>query len=184
MKIRIAALMFVGLSATASAAVYKWVDAQGNVHYGDLPPGEVPAESVKLPGISTYQQRKIPYPAAPEPAPQPAFTGYTSAQVVQPEANSAVRANDQKVTVAIALEPALQPGHKVAFYLDGRQVGEPMDSISAEFSGVYRGGHTVSAKVLDAGGKTLIEAAPVTFTLRKHTIIPPKPIPNPPPAAN
>jgi hypothetical protein len=32
-----AALM---LSAVASAAVYKWVDAEGNVHYSDLPPSD------------------------------------------------------------------------------------------------------------------------------------------------
>lgn len=28
------------LSAVASAAVYKWVDAQGNIHYSDRPPSE------------------------------------------------------------------------------------------------------------------------------------------------
>lgn len=28
------------LSAAASAAVYKWVDAQGGVHYSDLPPSD------------------------------------------------------------------------------------------------------------------------------------------------
>lgn len=30
----------LALSAAASAAVYKWVDAQGNVHYSDRPPSE------------------------------------------------------------------------------------------------------------------------------------------------
>ncbi len=34
-------------SAVASAVVYKWTDAQGNVHYGDQPPDGVPAQIVE-----------------------------------------------------------------------------------------------------------------------------------------
>lgn len=34
------------ISAAASAAVYRWVDAQGQVHYGDRPPVDVRAESI------------------------------------------------------------------------------------------------------------------------------------------
>lgn len=172
------------LSGSASAAVYKWVDEQGNVHYGDLPPGQVPAETVKLPGITTYQHRAIPQATQPEsPAPN-AFAGYTQAEIVQPENGSAVRANDQKVTVVVALEPALQPDHRVAILLDGQQVGEPFAGVSVQLDGVYRGGHRLQARVVDAAGKTLTETPAVTFTLRKATVIPPSPVPNPPPPAN
>jgi Domain of unknown function (DUF4124) len=37
-------------SAMASAVVYKWVDAQGAIHYGDTPPDGVKAEVVRLLG--------------------------------------------------------------------------------------------------------------------------------------
>src|SRR5271163_4393149 len=37
-------------SAMASAVVYKWVDAQGKVQYGDRPPDGVHAEVVELLG--------------------------------------------------------------------------------------------------------------------------------------
>jgi hypothetical protein len=37
-------------SCTASAVVYKWVDAQGKIQYGDTPPDGVQAEVVELPG--------------------------------------------------------------------------------------------------------------------------------------
>jgi Domain of unknown function (DUF4124) len=39
-------------SAVASAVVYKWTDAQGNVHYGDQPPDGVPSEIVE--GLGTH----------------------------------------------------------------------------------------------------------------------------------
>jgi hypothetical protein len=47
------ALLFAALiawSGMASAVVYKWVDAQGKVQYGDLPPDGVRAEIVELLG--------------------------------------------------------------------------------------------------------------------------------------
>jgi hypothetical protein len=37
-------------SGIASATVYKWVDAQGKVQYGDSPPDGVNAEVVEMPG--------------------------------------------------------------------------------------------------------------------------------------
>jgi hypothetical protein len=39
------------LSAPASAGVYKWTDAQGNVHFGDRPPAQG-AEQIKVPKSS------------------------------------------------------------------------------------------------------------------------------------
>ena len=48
-------------SGMASAVVYKWVDAQGKVHYGDRPPDGVHAEIVELLGTRA--------PRAASPAP-------------------------------------------------------------------------------------------------------------------
>jgi hypothetical protein len=50
-------------SGIASATVYKWVDAQGKVQYGDSPPDGVNAEVVEMPGS---------HAAAPAPAQRPA----------------------------------------------------------------------------------------------------------------
>jgi hypothetical protein len=41
----------LGWSAMASAIVYKWVDAQGKLQYGDTPPDGVHAEVVELLGV-------------------------------------------------------------------------------------------------------------------------------------
>jgi hypothetical protein len=42
--------LLIGWSTMASAVVYKWVDAQGKVQYGDNPPDGVHAEVVELLG--------------------------------------------------------------------------------------------------------------------------------------
>jgi Domain of unknown function (DUF4124) len=62
-------LLFAALlawSGMASAVVYKWVDAQGKVQYGDRPPDGVHAEVVELMVAHAASTRSA--PAAPAPA--------------------------------------------------------------------------------------------------------------------
>jgi len=54
-------------SGMASAIVYKWVDAQGKVQYGDRPPDGVNAEVVELLGTHTGRPTAA-QPAAPKTA--------------------------------------------------------------------------------------------------------------------
>jgi hypothetical protein len=55
-------------STLASAVVYKWVDAQGKVQYGDRPPDGVHAEVVEGLGTHTSRPATSPAPAAKGPA--------------------------------------------------------------------------------------------------------------------
>lgn len=45
--------MLIAWSGMASAVVYKWLDEQGKIHYGDQPPNGVHAEVVELLGTHT-----------------------------------------------------------------------------------------------------------------------------------
>ena len=57
----------IAWSGMASAVVYKWVDAQGKLQYGDRPPDGVHAEVVE--GLGTHLARPAAAaPAAPVPA--------------------------------------------------------------------------------------------------------------------
>lgn len=173
MKLRFGLLGCLLLAGSATATVYKWVDEQGNVHYGDLPPDQAPAEPVKLPGLSTYKSRAVSQPPVKEPGQDDVFTGYTRVEIIQPQADSAVRANDQRVAVVVALEPALQEGHRVSFELDGKPVGEPQSDLSVTLTGVYRGAHRLQVKVLDAKGASVGQSDAITFYLRQAGAIPP-----------
>ncbi len=53
------------LSAAASAEIYKWLDEQGRVQFGDRPPPEKKQEPIEL-RINTYSAPKIVY-TPPEP---------------------------------------------------------------------------------------------------------------------
>jgi hypothetical protein len=56
-------------SAMASAVVYKWVDAQGKIQYGDRPPDGVHAEVVEY--LGTHPSRSA--------APAPSSTAFSAA---------------------------------------------------------------------------------------------------------
>jgi hypothetical protein len=58
--------MLIAWSGVASAVVYKWVDAQGKLQYGDRPPDGVHAEVVEMPGSHVGRST----PSSPEPRAQ------------------------------------------------------------------------------------------------------------------
>jgi hypothetical protein len=61
-------------STLASAVVYKWVDAQGKVEYGDQPPDGVHAEVVELLGTHNSRAATTPAPAAAKSTGTPSET--------------------------------------------------------------------------------------------------------------
>jgi hypothetical protein len=71
-------LLFAALlawSGLASAVVYKWVDAQGKLQYGDRPPDGVHAERVELLGTHASSTRNSSAAPAASTAPAPAYKG-------------------------------------------------------------------------------------------------------------
>lgn len=60
--------LLTAVVTTAPAEIYKWTDAQGNVHFGDQPPKSAASETVTL-NINSYQSVTIepfePFVSAP-----------------------------------------------------------------------------------------------------------------------
>ncbi|MDJ0740076.1 MAG: DUF4124 domain-containing protein [Gammaproteobacteria bacterium] len=174
------------LPGLAAAVICKSVDEDGVVSYTDVPAGEC-TNRVELPDYSRYAPRPI------EQAAQQGsnatgnvvrFVRYESIAITQPKTGGTVRSNEGRVTVVIALTPALQPGHRVNLTLDGRPVRGSFDGLAIDLNGVDRGTHTLRASVIDADARVLIASTPVTFTLRKRGLTdsnPDAPPPEPPP---
>ena len=159
--------------AVTHAVICKSVDADGVVSYTDVPAGEC-QQVLKLPDYSRYAPRPIQRPSdasVQNPPEKPAsFIGYQSIKIQQPEANGTVRSNEGIVPVSVALEPSLQPGHRIKLYLDGGAVSGEFDGSQIELNGVLRGTHNLRAVVSDANGRRLGDSPTVRFTLRKTTI--------------
>ncbi len=92
-------LLFAALivwSGVASAVVYKWVDAQGKIQYGDRPPDGVHAEVVELLGTHPTHTAA---PSSQSSAPQTSRTGLAAreaaAQTVAKEKQAVQQDVDQ-----------------------------------------------------------------------------------------
>lgn len=157
-----------------TSPVYKWVDEEGVVHFSDQP--HPAAEKIELPPTPLYTAPPKTEPKETAPGEEATtWTGrYQQFAIDQPKQNETVRSNEGSVRVAVILQPSLQPGHQLRFYLDGLKVKGEFDTPGIILQGINRGPHTVKAEVLDEKGKLLGTTATVEFFLRKESEITPK----------
>jgi hypothetical protein len=161
----------LGVSAVASAAtIYKWVDANGVVHYSDTPmPG---AEPIEIGSIQTYR-------ATPERAGAPGASQSPAAQgpptcVIDTPAREQVFMNTDDVQGHVSLSRPLQPDQQVVLRLDGRVYTGVVDGGGTfALSAIDRGTHTLTAEVQDADGKPLCTTPAVTFYVRQPSLLSP-----------
>jgi Domain of unknown function (DUF4124) len=165
--------LLAGLLAAGSllAEAYRWVDSDGVVHYSDRP--EPGAEKIVLPEANTTSVRRVtPRPsstaAASAGAEQPAPVKYESLSITTPAAEETLWNIEGVLNVSLALTPALQPGHQVRVYFDGKP--QMVDGTSFQLQEVWRGVHNIQAEVLDATGKLMIRSQPNRFYVQQNTV--------------
>lgn len=164
-------LILVLLPVAASAGVYKWIDADGTVHYSDTPkPG---AEEVHVPPPQTYTPAPLP-PATPATeAPEPPVE-YTRLAITAPAPEANVWDNTGAIPVSFALDPALKTGrgHKLVVLLDGQAKATVRES-SLTLQEVERGSHSLQGQVVDASGRVLIASPSITVHLHRQSVLGP-----------
>jgi len=165
-----AALASLGLlCATALAdngvtTVYKWVDAQGVVHYSDQPHPN--AQKLEVRGAQTFSALPA-APVASAPAePQQSAAAYDSCAIAQP-ADQQMLMNVYQATAVVQTSPPLRPGDQVHLFVDGKQI--PGSSTSFSFN-VVRGQHSVQAVIEDNTGQIVCETSSVTFFVHQPSI--------------
>ena len=171
-----AVLVFLCLAlpavALGGAEVYRWVDDDGQVHYSDRPsPGAdrvvievAPPSSSPAPGVASAQ--------TPSPTDdKPAAAAYESLTIRSPGQDEVLWNIEGQLDVAVAPQPALQRGHTLQLLLDGQPVAElEPGTTRTRLSDVYRGRHTLVARIQDGSGSTLIQSAPVTFQVQQSAL--------------
>ncbi len=186
-------LAFAIQAQETKVQMWKWTDANGVVHYSDIPaPGAVQM------GVSVSQGQ----PSSAPPASRGAGEGgsydeggssgaspasdqtYTSLEIVSPEAGATYFEADSVVPVQISPSPGLAAGDSVYLYLDGKRVGNSDNALGYTLQNVERGEHSLASAIFDAQGNEKIRSQPVTFYMKQTTInspaavgpsVPPKP---------
>ncbi len=167
----LACLGLLSLSALAdnggATTVYRWVDAQGVVHYSDQPHPN--AQKLEIRGAQTFSA----LPAAPTPSEaEPAQTqsssaaAYDSCAIAQP-ADQQMLMNVYQATAVVQTSPALRSGDAVHIFVDGKQM--PGSGTSVTFT-INRGQHSVQAVIQDSTGQIVCETNSVTFFVHQPSV--------------
>lgn len=165
-------LLFL-LALPCGAEMYKWVDDEGNVSYGDHPAPGQKKQIIKPIPISTYSSgyRKSETTTVNNKTKKPKETRYTQLTIAQPQDDAAIRSNSGQLTVTLNTTPALdfKAGHIIELILNGSKVATS-DSSSITLANLDRGTHTLSAYIIDKTGKVLITAPSSTFHLLRSAV--------------
>ncbi len=165
-------LAFMSQAQDARKELWKWTDANGVVHYSDVPgPGAVKVDLLiteSHPAAPATTQTAA--PAAPAAA---AGTSYTSLEIWQPEQESSYFGADVTVNVRIRSDPGVSPNDRLLLFIDGKRVEGPENSLDYTLGNLDRGAHSLTAMILDTKGKQKIRSQPVVFYIKQPTIIPP-----------
>jgi hypothetical protein len=167
------ALALMPVLAVAGTTVYRWVDAQGVVHYSDQPhqgarrvqPGTLTVLDFKVsPGVSDKTLS-----LARRTAGGLAYR----VRILAPAPGSTLWPINYKLRVRVQVTPPLQPGAALLQYrYDGKNVGRPTTYTRIELNKVYRGTHTLEVIVMGPRGKTEGRAGS-TFYVRQHSMLHP-----------
>lgn len=158
----------------ASAAIYTYIDANGERVYTDKPPQHQRVETVNI--APTNQLPAVPVQTAIKPPPvyQDDSTSptlqYQVLRILTPEPNATIRANDRHLIVMISSEPALLDGHLYRLLLDGEPVAEPSRSPVFPLSQIERGTHKLAVEIINQQGAVLERTPAQPFHFRQTTL--------------
>ena len=168
--------------ALGAADVYRWVDADGQAHYTDRPqPGaeriaiEVGPKGGKGSRSSTSSSSST---QAQDDETTSPIVSYQSLTITTPAQEQVLWNIEGQLETAAAVDPPLQPGHALRFYLDGRMEQAEPGTTRTRYSEVVRGEHLLRVEVVDASGQTLATSPTSKFFVRQPAIpnpVPPRP---------
>ncbi len=163
------------VSGDALAQAYRWVDADGVVHYSDRPPPETvtDAEEFELPkGTQTrFATRSRPNSSRNNDEDASSSEPYTNLEITSPSSEETLWNIGETLNVSVAVTPRLKSGHRLRVYFDG----EPtvVRGTSFRLDEVYRGTHNLQVEVIDNSGNMLIRSPSIRFYVQQNSVITP-----------
>ncbi len=178
--VKLFALLFLIVSTAAVAEVYRSVGADGSVSYSDTPGPN--SEKVKLPQVMIYSPPPLPRRQETATPPQERRP-YQKMSIVEPQLDETIWDNQGIIELVVSLEPALKvsQGHRILVTVGGAAHGQPRATTTIHIADLDRGTHKLGVQVVDAKGKALITARPVTVHLHRQSIFFPNRPPQPSP---
>jgi hypothetical protein len=157
-----------------AAVIYRWVDADGVVHYSDqASPG---AEKIVTATSSSSVAQGARSTAAPTvQAPQRSAGGlnYAEFSITSP-APEQTFFGDDVVAVHLNLNPTLRPNQSITWHLNGKQLDFPPNAVSFALPHLDRGTYALAATITDQQTSESETSSSVTFFVRQPSALSPQ----------
>lgn len=175
MRVRVLfSLCLLCVTPVSWAAIYTYIDANGERVFTDNPPQNQKTEQIniapsnQLPAVPVVKVLKA--PPLEQNASQPLAARYQVLRILTPEPDATVRANDRQLIVTVSSEPALVQGHRYRLILNGEAVGEPSRSPVFPLHNIDRGSHQLAVEIVNEYGSILERTPAQPFHLRQTTL--------------
>lgn len=157
--------------AAQAATVYKWVDANGVIHYSDQP--EPGAEKMYISGPSTIAAAAT-APTPPPPKKPAGPLNFIKLAVSSPTPEQSFFGGDV-VSVHLAVDPALSADQTITWHLNDKDLTDQSpDTTEFGLQGLDRGTYSISATITDQKTGEAQSTAPVTFYVKMPTLLSPQ----------
>ncbi|MEA3141402.1 MAG: hypothetical protein QOK23_3571 [Gammaproteobacteria bacterium] len=172
-KLWLAVGLLTALAAQA-AVIYKWVDADGVIHYSDQasPGAEKIYTSAPNVSSSTRPQPTVGGQLA-QPRPPTGGLNYTDFSITAPLTNQTFFGDDV-IAVHLNLAPALRLNHAITWHLNGKQLEFPPDAASFSLPHLDRGTYALAATITDQQTSESQSSNTVTFYVRQPSALAPQ----------
>ncbi|QIK38991.1 DUF4124 domain-containing protein [Caldichromatium japonicum] len=151
--------LFIPLSVQAE--IYRWVDAEGRVHFSDQ---RIPSAE----RLDIQSGRQIQPPPAPGPnSPDEHYPGpYSQVALLTPTSDQTLSDPAQGVAVSLYLEPALVEGHQLRLMIDNRVMVLDRNQTQLRLKGLEAGRHRLQIQVWGPDDRIVAQSASRIFELK------------------
>jgi len=168
-KIILKSLLMLAVAFSASAALYKGLDGEGNIIYSDKPFDN--SEEFTPPSLTIMDAPKIPQKEEPEEETREAEFKYKKLSISAPKNNEVIWNNPQ-LMVSLKVTPPLNvaAGHTTWLLMDSKPLVKKSRSLLLQIGRADRGEHKLQAQIRDKKGKILKRSKTITVHI-KNTVV-------------
>jgi hypothetical protein len=157
------------LPLLTQAEIYKWVDKDGHIHFGDK--AQDAAEKVALQPLQSYSAPKVAEAdsAQEDTASQQQERVNYQLQIISPSNKATFHNNLGNVDVSLSLVPELQADDKIRLMLDGKSMSEG-SQLTMQLSDIERGEHKLQAQIINSTNDVLAASDGITIYMHRAAI--------------
>jgi len=157
-------LLSLLVCSPSNAEIYRWVDADGRVHFSDRRTLDAERVDVRFSAPTGSNPTNTLGPSSTDEA----YRGpYAALGILTPGLDETLTETESGVPVSLQIDPTLIGGHRLLLLLDGNAL--PVEGAHTQFklTGLGAGSHRLQLQIRGTDDRIVAQSAPRTFQVRQ-----------------